>query len=78
MEVFYTGGGIWLVEYYFDEITYGVISSEAPEYLTIYESGEDEDKYLPENMIASKHKDELNGFRLELYNKMLDELKKVL
>lgn len=78
LEVFYTGGGVWLAEYHFDEITYGVVSSEAPEYLTIYESYEDGDKYLPEDMIASKHKDELNDFRLEIYNKMLDELKKVL
>lgn len=78
MEVFYTGGGIWLAEYHFDEIVYGVVSSEAPEYFTIYESGEDDEKYLAEDMVESKHKSELDSLQIIVYERLLKELKKVL
>ena len=76
LEVFYTGGGIWLAELDLDDMTYAVVSSEAPEYFTIY-SNQDE-KYLPEDMLISKHESELYGSQLNLYNKMLEELEKVL
>lgn len=76
LEVFYTGGGIWLAETYIDEITYAVVSSDAPEFLTIYESYPDDEKYLPDDMIVSKHKDELFGYRAELYRKLVNELKR--
>lgn len=76
MEVFYTGGGIWLAETYIDEITYAVVSSDAPEFLVIYESYPDDEKYLPDDMIVSKHKDELFGYRAELYSKLVNELKR--
>lgn len=37
IEAFYTSGGIWIAQTYLDEhnMTYAVVSSEAPEYLTI-------------------------------------------
>ena len=78
IETFSMGGGIWLAETYIDEITYAVVSSEAPEYLVIYESYPEDDRYLPEDMIASKHRDELFGYRAGLYRMLLKELKKVL
>lgn len=74
IEVFSMGGGIWLAETYLDEITYAVVSSEAPEYLTIYESYPDDERYLPDDMIVAKHKDELHNFRLGLYRKLLNKL----
>lgn len=74
IEVFSMGGGIWLAETYLDEITYAVVSSEAPEYLTIYESYEEDERYLPDDMIVAKHKDELHNFRLGLYHKLLSAL----
>lgn len=76
IEVFYTGGGIWLAETYIDEITYAVVNSEHPEFLSIYESYEDDEKYLPDDMIVSKHRDELFGYRAGLYRKLVDELKR--
>lgn len=76
IETFSMGGGIWLAETYIDEITYAVVSSDAPEYLVIYESYPEDDRYLPEDMIASKHKDELFGYRAGLYRKLLNELKR--
>lgn len=78
IETFSMGGGIWLAETYIDEITYAVVSSDAPEYLVIYESYPEDERYLPEDMVASKHKDELFGYRAGLYRKLLKELKKVL
>lgn len=78
IETYSMGGGIWLAETYIDEITYAVVSSDAPEYLVIYESYPEDDQYLPEDMVASKHKDELFGYRAGLYRKLLNELKKVL
>ena len=78
IETFSMGGGIWLAETYIDEITYAVVSSDAPEYLVIYESYPEDERYLPEDMVASKHKDELFGYRAGLYRKLLAELKKVL
>lgn len=77
-ETYSMGGGIWLAETYIDEITYAVVSSDAPEFLVIYESYPEDDRYLPEDMIVSKHKDELFGYRAGLYRKLLNELKKVL
>lgn len=78
IETYSMGGGIWLAETYIDEITYAVVSSDAPEFLVIYESYPEDDRYLPEDMVASKHKDELFGYRAGLYRKLLKELKKVL
>ena len=74
IEVFYTGGGIWLAETYLDEITYAVVTSDAPEYLAISESDPDDERYLPDDMIVAKHKDELHNFRLGLYRKLLNKL----
>lgn len=78
IETFSMGEGIWLAETYIDEITYAVVSSEAPEYLVIYESYPDDERYLPDDMIVSKRGDELFGYRAGLYRKLLNELKKVL
>ena len=78
IETYSMGGGIWLAETYIDEITYAIVSSEAPEYLVIYESYLEDDRYLPEDMIVSKHRDELFGYRAGIYRKLLNELKKVL
>lgn len=74
IEVFYNDEGVLLAEYHFDEITYAVIRSDDLEYFTIYESYEDGEKYLPEDLLAHKHRDELYGFRRGLYRKMLKKL----
>ena len=61
IETFYTGGGIWLSQYNAGGGYYAVVSSEAPECLSIYrKTDEDEDLYLPENMVTSKNLGELN------------------
>ena len=61
IETFYTGGGIWLSQYNAGGGYYAVVSSEYPDCLSIYrETDEDEDLYLPENMVSSKNLGELN------------------
>lgn len=61
IETFYTGGGIWLSQYNAGGGYYAVVSSEYPDCLSIYrKTDEDEDLYLPENMVSSKDLSELN------------------
>lgn len=78
LEVFYTGGGIWLAEINLNETIYGVVSSEAPEYFTVYKYCEDGEKYLPEDMVESKHKSELDSLQIIVYERLVKELKKAL
>ena len=71
----YTGGGINLVETNIDKMHYAVVSSEAPDFLTIYSHSNGEISYLPEDMVESKHKDELTPDLKTVYIKMTDKLK---
>lgn len=75
IETYYTGGGITLVETNLDENHYLVVSSEAPDFLTTYSYSDNEETYLPEDMVESKHKDELSPELKPTYYKMLDNLK---
>ena len=77
IEVFNTGGGIWLAEVNLKDNQYAVVSSDAPEYLAVYqyEKAED-DKYYPEDMISDQHKDELSEELKKVYEKLLLALAK--
>lgn len=77
IETFYTGGGIWLSQYDAGGGYYAVVSSDHPECLSIYlqTDGED-DLYLPENMVSSKHLDELNPEQKEVHAILKAELEK--
>lgn len=74
IEAFYTGGGIWIVQTYLDEhnMTYAVVSSEAPEYLTIYR--ENDEKYLPEDMVLSMQAKNMSLEYRVLHDRMLSKL----
>lgn len=74
IEAFYTGGGIWIAQTYLDEhnMTYAVVSSEAPEYLTIYR--ENDEKYLPEDMISSMLGENMGIEYRILHDRMLSKL----
>lgn len=76
IEVFYTGGGIWLSEINLQNGTYAVISSDFPECLSIYNYVEDENQYMPEDMIFSGSVKELNEEQTKIYNQLLIALKK--
>lgn len=77
VDVFYTGGGIWIAEADLGDNKYGVVNSEYPEYFGIYLYEKAEDgKYYPEDMLLDQHKDELNEENKAVYEKLLIALSK--
>lgn len=72
IEAFYTGGGIWIAQTYIDEMSYAVVSSEAPEYLTIYR--ENDEKYLPEDMVLSMKAENMSLEYRVLHDRMLSKI----
>ena len=73
IEVFYTGGGITLAEAAMNLARYAVVTSEAPEYLTIYNRTENE-PYLPEDMVMSLMEADMDAEVKNLYTQMLEKL----
>ena len=71
---FNTGGGITLAEARINLDRYAVVSTEAPEFMTIYKRTENE-PYLPEDMVASIKEDEMDDEFKGLYAEMLNALK---
>lgn len=74
IEAFYTGGGVTLVEAPIDRERYAVVSSEAPEYLTVYRRADGEDAYLAEDMLLSAKREDLPLELQELHGAMLEKL----
>lgn len=74
VEVFYTGGGITIAELGISKDQYAVISTEAPEYLCVYNYNNGEKTHLPEDMVASTQQDKLNPELKEIYQEMLNKL----
>ena len=75
IEIFYTGGGITLAETDLNENEYAVVSSDSPDYLTIYNRDDDNEKsYLPDDMIVSTPKEKLTSNIKPLYIKMIEKL----
>ena len=74
IEVFYTGGGITLAEAVIDRERYAVVSSEAPECLTVYKRVEGSEPYMPEDMVLSAERDELPQELRELHGEMVAAL----
>lgn len=79
LEVFYTGGGIWLSEVEINDIgDYAVVSSEHPEIISLYHKPSDgETKYMPEDMYMSMHCESLGIEMGALHSRMLLELQRV-
>lgn len=75
IEVFYTGGGITLAEVDLENDRYAVVSSEAPEFLSIYTLDDGEKTYLPEDMVVSTPKNEVAPHLKALHAQMIDKLK---
>lgn len=76
IDVFYTGGGIWLAEMELTNNHYAIVNSEYPEYFAIYEYAEEDGQYYPEDMILDQHKDELSEEHKKVYEKLLIALAK--
>ena len=75
IEVIYTGGGITLVEKNLNADRYAVVSSEAPEFMSIYKKTEDDEPYLPEDMIMSLKEADMNQEMKVMYMEMMNKLK---
>ena len=76
-ETFYTGGGIWLSQYDAGGGHVAVVSNEQPDYLSIYRKTDDEDDmYLPENLISSKPYNELGKSQKAIHDILKAELVK--
>ena len=75
IEIFYTGGGITIAEADLNDNQFAVVSSEFPDFLTIYNRDDENEKtYLPENTIVSTHKNNLTPDLKPLYSKMIEKL----
>ena len=74
IEVYGTCGGITLAETDITPSTYATVSTEAPEYLTVYRKTDDE-PHLPEDMIFSAEHDDLDPKLQELHAEMVEKLK---
>lgn len=76
IEVFYTGGGIWIGEKALQNNTYAVVDTDFIDCLTIYKDSTEEEKYTPENMIYSADKNELNEEQRKIYDELLKAIRK--
>lgn len=76
IEIHYLGSGIWVAQKNISDSEYVVVSSEAPDFLTIYSCTDDEESYLPEDMICSTHKDKLSIDLKGIYERLLYYLNK--
>lgn len=75
IETFYTGGGITLAETNLDKNRYAVVSSDAPNFLTIYNRTDDGEKtYLPDDMVVSTPKEKITSDFKPLYERMIKQL----
>ena len=74
IEVYGTCGGVTLAEADITPDTYATVSTEAPEYLTLYKKTEDE-PHLPEDMLLSAKHDDLTPELQELHGAMVEKLK---
>ena len=75
IEVFSTGGGIWLAETVInDKGDYAVVSSECPEVLSLYHKADE--PYMAEDMYLSKPWDELDLEHCAIHGSLCLELQK--
>ena len=75
IEVFYTGGGITIAEADVSVNRYAVVSSEAPEFLSVYAYADEEKTYLPDDMVYSVKHDAIDPELQPLYALMVEKLK---
>ena len=75
VEVFYTGGGIWLAEMNLENGTYAVVDSDYDTALSIYKYPEEgEEQYMSEDMIFSDEVQNLDKEHMKIYNQLLEAL----
>lgn len=75
INTFYTGGGITLAEADIGQNRYAVVSSDAPDFLSVYVYSEGETTYMPEDMVFSVSKEDIEPEFTDLYSRMVGKLK---
>lgn len=75
IEVFAVGGGITLAETDLTENRYAVVSSEAPDFLTVYTGADGARDYLPEDMLdciaVADLPEDLKELHAEMHRKLM-------
>lgn len=79
-EVYSTGGGFYTAEYRNGNLVY-IIENDYTHCLSLFDGSKDEDElFMPENMIYSIEDTKLNSYQTQIYvgmlEKMFDELTK--
>lgn len=74
IEVYSAGGGIIIAETYIDATHYAVVSNEAPDFLSIYNSLGADEPFLPEDMVYSAKVDELDDEKKALHAELVAAL----
>lgn len=75
IDVFYTGGGITLAEATLDGGRYAVVSTDNRDCISIYNENEDNEPYMPEDMLGSFTVEDMDVGIKALYFDMLEALK---
>lgn len=75
IEKVYTGGGITLTEAELEGNRYAVVSTECPELIAVYNRTEDEEPYLPEDMVGAYTEEEMDEDLKKLYKEMINTLR---
>ena len=75
IEKVYTGGGITLAEAELEGERYAVVSTECPELIAVYNRAEDEEPYLPEDMVGAYTEEEMGEDLKKLYHEMINTLR---
>lgn len=77
VDVYYTGGGIWLAEMNLENGTYAVVNSECDTIISIYKYPEEgEEQYMAEDMILSDDVKNLDSNMAVIYKQLHEELQK--
>ena len=74
IEVSYTGGGVWIAEMDLQDGTFAVVDSDYPLCLSVYNKSNEDEQYMPDNMIFSCEAAQLNDDYVIIYNKLVRAL----
>jgi len=75
IEVYSAGGGIVLAETHIDPTHCAIVSTDAPDHLSIYNLVGVDVPFLPEDMVLSAKHDELSPELQELHAEMVEALR---
>ena len=68
--IYYTGGGIWIAEAKKSNGQYCTVESSCMDCLSLFNPpsrGDEEDKFMPDDMVWSKGPEELTSYQMGLY-----------